>query len=113
MRSGKMRGAKVDYEKTLNSNFVTRSATNPSKRLIEEQEDAEAIRQSLASSAGTATFWSRADPSGASSSSAAPAPAPTPKPRKARKHMNDLSPGLPPCGGSGSKPSHAVVLERA
>ena len=34
-----------------------------------------------------------------------------PRARKARKHMNDLSPDLPSCGGSGSKPSHAVVTD--
>jgi hypothetical protein len=78
---------------------ITRSQLSPpkdtsSKRTIEAQEDEDAVKQSLESAFG--------------SSSNAPK---TPKERQHKRFKSDaISPGLPPCGGSGNKSSHAHVL---
>ena len=81
--------AQIKYEES--SGRVTRSTMSESKRMIEEQEDNEAIRQSLESAFGSSSK--------------------TPK-KPHKKHAGEpLSAGLPECGGSGSKPSHAICFK--
>ena len=89
----KLKDAGVNYFR------ITRSQLSPpkdtsSKRMVEAQEDEDAVIQTLKSAVGS----SSSDPK-------------TPKERKHKRFKSDpISPGLPPHGGSGNRSSHAHIL---
>ena len=89
----KLKDAGVYYSRITRSQMSPPKVTT-SKRMIEAQEDEDAVIQSLKSAVGS----SSSDPK-------------TPKERKHKRFKSDpISPGLPPCGGSGNRSSHAHIL---